>query len=187
MTRHALSAALLLLLGPLAACETDILESLDVCVVDLTVTPDIARPGDTIVLSGGPFSTTWDTTARIGGEVADVVDVDRTSCVPCDACRSDNDCTSCDACTDCEALCASCEETTSIVVPALPSGRWPIVIFNRHGGSDTAWLAVIGDDTDAPDTDTDTDGLDTDTDVDTDTDGLDTDTDGPDTDTDAGL
>lgn len=194
--RPHLPAALLLL----TACDVTVVEAYDDCVIALDVPLAPTRAGEAVTIGATPATATWDTTVRVGGLDATVLSVDRldeAACVACDSCRADAGCLACGTCEACDELaaCNSCTETVSFEVPALPSGSWPIVVFNLHGGSSDAPLitilpdtGLVDSDSDDPtaDTDTDTDTpADSDTDADTDTDGVDSDSDTPHTDTDA--
>lgn len=166
-----LAPAVALLVALLASatglgCANDVLERYDVCLVTGVPTPDVAAPGDVVVLDGAPYSEDYDTIVRVGGVGALAVDVTREACSACDACRASEGCRTCGTCEGCDADCDTCVQTLSFTVPDVPAGDAPIVVFNRHGTSaPVPFTVVAGPDTDLPDTgmiDTaDTDPVDT--------------------------
>ena len=108
----------------------------DSCSVTGTPTPDVVQPGDTITLTGGPFTEAYDTRVFIGGLSAEVLAVDRVDCLTCDACRAEsaNSCAACGTCDACITLCEPCVETVVAVVPLqAPVGLQSISLLNRYG------------------------------------------------------
>jgi hypothetical protein len=173
----------LVVLLALSACQTLSTEVLLVCNPEITVEPAEARPGDAVVLRGGPFGTNpfprgapWDLAVRVGGAAAEIVSVDLEDCGSCNSCRIEAGCQTCGACSDCELACATCEESATILTPEVAPGDWQVVAITSAGISDGASLRVLPalvDDSDTPDSDLDdTDPVDTDP---VDTDPVDTD------------
>ena len=128
------------------ACATTsvpVTERCDVEVLDLS--PAEGRPGDAVVVTGRPFTTTFDTAAYIAGQRAVVASVDRTDCAACDTCRTRNTCTVCDDCDDCATECTvTCIETMTLEVPPAEAGQADLRIYNAHGESPPAAFSVLG-------------------------------------------
>lgn len=130
--------------------------SYQICDLSATVEPVEASVGETVVATGRPFSDTYDTQVTVGGLAAPVLDVARTDCFECDACRIIADCDDCSACLTCAESCESCVETTTFTVPSGTSGTQPVVITNRFGTSSGITLSILAsepedDDTGTPD------------------------------------
>jgi hypothetical protein len=172
-----------MLLLLLAACDTTLTSTTDVCTLGApAMSVAEAAPGDTVTLTLSPLTEAWDTVITVGPDRATILDLDRSTCDACDTCREDAECTTCGECTDCEASCDTCVETVQFIVPALSAGIWPVQLTNLYGRSQPVDLTIpSGADTGA-DTGTDT-GADTGTDTGADT-GTDT---GADTGTDTGA
>jgi len=138
--------------------------SYEVCELQLSALPSAARPGETVVITGGPLSAEFDLYVAVAGVRAEVQDFARTECDACDTCLLDNACQACGTCIPCTAVCDACVETTTITVPLAPSGDTRLTMVNVFGagsapfrvqGADTAATGDTGpiDDT-APPTDT---------------------------------
>ena len=82
---------------------------------------------------------------RVGGETAELVDVDRPQpgCSTCDGCRLDEGCGVCDTCGACAEACTACEETVTFIVPELPEGESPVSIINAYGNSPPLPLQIL--------------------------------------------
>ena len=145
----------------LAGCTTDITVLASRCDVALdSVEPAQAWPGESVVVTGAPFTTSFDTAVYVGGERATVVSLDRDDCAACDDCRTDNGCNSCSDCDECDAICKTdCVETATIVVPGAAPGSTTVSLFNSHGESQAIPFTVLGESdtgTDTGDTASDT-------------------------------
>ncbi len=128
-----------------AGCLTDTVVVGDRCAVTLdTVSPDPAARGDTLTLTGGPFTTAYDTSVYVGSSRALVLDLARTSCGDCDRCREDNGCTECDDCDACDSLCSACEESVLVEVPDVASGATTVLVFNGYGATSPVSLTIAG-------------------------------------------
>lgn len=104
----------------------------DVAVESLS--PTTAAVGDTVVMTGGPFTAAYDSAVYVDGARADVTEVDRSTCVECDICRDTYECTACGDCDVCDRLCAdTCTETVSFTVPDVAAGDAQVQLFNAHG------------------------------------------------------
>lgn len=131
-----------LLLLALAACGSSSSESNRTCVIDVALEPTAVVAGDEVTASGGPFSEVYDTRVLVGGVDADVLAVVREDCLSCDLCREEENCQSCGTCEPCESVCTPCTQTLRFTVPVTPAGERPVLIFNRHGGSQLGALDV---------------------------------------------
>ncbi|MFT5686576.1 MAG: hypothetical protein ACI8RZ_007532 [Myxococcota bacterium] len=132
------------LLTVLLGCTTSTSTSLPVCDVELTIAePTTGVAGDSVVLTGGPLTDTWDTAVYFGTARALITDIDRDSCGDCDACRETNNCTACGDCDVCDVLCdTDCIETATVEVPALESGAVEVLLFNGYGVSTAVTFTV---------------------------------------------
>lgn len=137
-----------LLLAALAGCATAEVVSGDRCEVRVSeVLPAAAAPGDTVVLTASPLTSHYDTSAWVGEHRALVLDVARTDCAECDACREEQACTACDDCDPCASTCdVTCVETVTFEVPADAAGASSVTVYNAYGVSDPAALSVSGGD-----------------------------------------
>ena len=142
--------ALLCLLA-LTGCATASVTTGDRCEVRIdSIEPADPAPGETVVITGGPLTSHYDTAAWVGDTRAVVLDVDRSACDDCDACREEAACTACDDCDDCAAVCdTSCIETVSITLPDLAAGPTTATLYNGYGSSEPFPLAVAGDSPDS--------------------------------------
>jgi hypothetical protein len=109
----------------------------DVTIAELS--PTSGSPGDPVAVAGTPFTTTWDTAIYVGGTRAVVADVGRYKCEACDACFDEHTeecpartCADCDAC---DALCTTCIERASFVIPDVAAGETSVRVLNSHGES----------------------------------------------------
>lgn len=141
-----------LLLVLVAGCTTTTVPVTERCDIDIVdVAPTTVAPGDTLVVTGRPFTTPFDTAAYIAGERAAVSEVDRTDCEACDLCRNQNSCTACDDCDACATECTvTCVETITLEVPPASAGTTDLRVYNAHGESRPAELVVTA----APDSGT---------------------------------
>jgi hypothetical protein len=127
---------LLFLCVATTACLTDTVVVGDRCAVSLeSVAPDPASVGQTVTLTGGPFTTAYDTSVYVGQRRALVLELARTSCNECDSCRDNNGCTECDDCDACDEVCASCEESLLVEVPEVEPGETTVLVFNAYGAT----------------------------------------------------
>lgn len=141
----------------LAGCATatvPVTERCDIDILELSSTE--VAPGESLVVTGRPLTTTYDTAAYIAGQRATVTDLSRTDCDACDICRSRSGCTACDDCDDCATECTvDCVETLTVEVPVAPPGPTDLRVYNAHGESRPAELLVSGaPDSGAPDSGT---------------------------------
>lgn len=138
---------LLPLLALLVACDETSYSYTLRCDVSLSaIAPAEAAPGETVTLTGAPFTHVWDTAVYLDQTRVPVSEVDRDTCDACDECRDEQGCTECVACDACAIVCEStCVETTSFVVPELPSGEVAVRLFNVHGQSTPLTLTVLSD------------------------------------------
>lgn len=132
-----MSLLLLLACNPLSVIVYDVCE--------LQLQADVASPraGAPVTFTGGPFSEAYDTVVSVDGTAVDVDGIERTNCTACDACRANAECTTCGDCIGCRADCASCEQTLSITLPTVASGRVPVAVSNRHGAG-VVFLEIAG-------------------------------------------
>ena len=116
-------------------CITETTTELETC--DLTIdhpeTEFVA--GDSVLITGTPFTTVLDTSVRFSGVDADVVAVNRTDCTLCESCRVSAGCSACDTCVACVTSCEPCEETTQLTIPDLEAGKYTVVFRNQYGQS----------------------------------------------------
>ena len=118
-------------------CTTDVTYSSGECrlVID-SPSASLVESGEVLQIAGSPLTTHFDTAAYIGGVRSTVLDVDRSSCVECDACRAAEACGICSDCDACDTICKdSCIEIATLVVPALPTGPTQLEIYNSYGQS----------------------------------------------------
>ncbi len=143
---HILFAALTASVVGAAGCSTLPSNYALRCDVTLdSISPTNASPGDSVVVTGGPFTSTYDSAVYVGESRAVVDDVDRSSCYECDSCQAENNCSVCGDCDVCDAVCATtCIEALTFVVPDLPTGTYAVQLFNGHGQSNAATLSVQG-------------------------------------------
>jgi hypothetical protein len=143
---RSLSAAILALSTLLTGCATatvPVTERCDIDILELSSTE--VAPGESLVVTGRPLTTTYDTAAYIAGQRATVLELSRTECDACDICRSRSGCTACDDCDDCATECTvDCVETLTVEVPAAPAGPTDLRVYNAHGESRPAELQVSG-------------------------------------------
>lgn len=137
--------ALLCLLA-LTGCATATITTGDRCEVRIdSIEPAEPAPGETVVLTGGPLTSHYDTAAWVGDTRAVVLEVDRSACGDCDVCREEAACTACDDCDGCAAVCdTSCVETVSITLPELDAGPTTATLYNGYGSSSPFDLVVAG-------------------------------------------
>ncbi len=151
----------------LSGCGSTTLDSFEACTIDLSLDSESAAPGEIVIARGGPQFSAFDTTIRISGTPATVVDVDRSAgCTSCEACRAEFGCLPCGFCPPCDDACqpvidaegnavSGCVETASFEVPDLPAGPAQVVVVNRFGTSDAIDLEIrSGTDTGTTDTST---------------------------------
>jgi len=141
-----------LLLLTLLSCSDDTVSDVASCDVVLeSLEPAAAAPGDSVTLTGAPFTSHFDTALYVGGVRATVAGVTRTDCDTCDTCRAEQACNACEDCDDCDVACrVACVETLDFTVPEAPAGEQHLLLYNAHGSSNT----LIFDVTAEPDTGT---------------------------------
>jgi hypothetical protein len=126
-----------------ATATVPVTERCDIDILELSSTE--VAPGESLVVTGRPLTTTYDTAAYIAGQRATVTDLSRTDCDACDICRSRSGCTACDDCDDCATECTvDCVETLTVEVPVAPPGPTDLRVYNAHGESRPAELRVSG-------------------------------------------
>lgn len=144
----------LLALLPLMACDPNHQPILVQCEPAFQVEPDLATPGEIVAAVGRPVSEIVDTTVRVGGVEAAIVDVDPDSqaCRPCEDCRSLVGCTECQRCPTCADECLECAPQVLFEVPDLPAGDHLVTIANRFGTSQPTPLTLseVSQDSDPP-------------------------------------
>jgi hypothetical protein len=107
------------------------------------VAPTSASAGDSVVLTGTPFTSTYDSAVYVGTERADVLDVQRSNCSNCDLCRNQQSCTECSDCDACDTICSNeCVETVTFAVPNVEPGVHALQLFNAHGQTSILDLTV---------------------------------------------
>ncbi len=121
----------------LSACNPVSLESYDLCDLQIVAEPGNADPGDEITLVGGPLSADFDVYVSFGGVPGEVQSIQRDECGQCDECKLANDCLACGECLECDALCTTCVESTTVVVPDLPDGPVSVSMINNFGSGET--------------------------------------------------
>ena len=84
-----------------------------------------------------------DTSVRFNDIEATIIDVDRSDCTICDACRVEAECGTCDSCSECESSCETCVESISLTVPELATGQYAVVVRNAFGMSSPTNLSVL--------------------------------------------
>lgn len=138
------------------------------CDVDVdSMTPASAEVGDTVTLTGSPYTSVHDSAVYVGNARATVTSAERDGCTTCDACRLQAGCTECGDCDVCDYECSTnCTESVTFVVPDVPGGSHGVQLFNSHGQSRVEVLEVVDyspvDDSGQDDTgssDTGSDGL----------------------------
>lgn len=123
----------------------------DVTVTDIQPQPSAA--GESAKLFGGPFTSVYDSAVYVGESRATVLDVDRSSCFECDACRVRAGCTECSDCDVCDRLCATtCTESVLFEVPNVQAGDYGLQLFNAHGQTKVMDFAVESTGFEATDT-----------------------------------
>ena len=144
----------LLLALMLQACALTVIPPGQRCEVELrSVEPAAAEAGESIVVTGAPFTAHYDTAVWVGATRAVVLDVSRTGCGDCDRCREVEQCNACDDCDACDATCsASCVETATIEVPSTDPGNVGLQLYNAYGTSDPVEFEVLGESADTGDT-----------------------------------
>jgi len=135
------------------------------------MSPKTAEVGDSVTLTGTPYTSVYDSAVYVSDVRATVTDVDRDNCAACDSCRTNAGCTECGDCDVCDQECTvSCVETVTFTVPDVAGGVHGVQLFNGHGQSHVVELTVLGTspvddtgdgDTGAADTGSDTGGPDT--------------------------
>ena len=110
--------------------------------------------GETIDVAGYPFTNTWDTLLSIDGLAQPVIDVSRTGCNDCDACRVENQCLACQDCDPCDSLCKNtttdsssdaggeCIEMLSFKMPNSEKTSVEMKIVNAYGHSDVINIEI---------------------------------------------
>jgi hypothetical protein len=152
----------------LAGCGSTAIDVFETCDLEATLDVNQGAPGDTVVASGGPWTTSWDTRVEIGGVPAPVTAVTRNSaCGECEVCREEAECLICGTCIggeldearriecfgdpfddDDDGLCGQCEETVTFVVPAIAPGSTTLVLITANGASSPQPFVVLAvDDT----------------------------------------
>jgi hypothetical protein len=126
-------------------CTTDVTYSSGECrlVID-SPSASLVESGEVLQIKGSPLTTHFDTAAYIGGVRSTVLDVDRSSCVECDACRAQEACGICSDCDACDSLCRdTCMEIATLVVPSLPPGPTRLEIYNSYGQSNPLDIQIL--------------------------------------------
>ena len=154
MTSRATITAICLTMSGLFGCNTptEVLAlRCDVYVDDIQPQPVAA--GESVQLTGKPFTSVYDSAIYVGNERAKVLDVDRSSCASCDACRTQSGCTECGDCDVCDRLCATtCTERVTFEVPSIPPGNYGLQLFNAHGQTKVLDFAIESTGFEASDT-----------------------------------
>ena len=134
----------LLLVAALSGCDDSTSTVTFRCDITLdALSPASGDPGDAVVVTGTPFTTSWDSSVYVGDTRALLQSVDRDDCDACDDCREDNDCNDCNDCDACDLLCEqTCEETSTFVIPDLAGGTYDVRLYNSHGLSNPLPLTV---------------------------------------------
>ena len=137
----------LILLMTLMGCGDDDTTFNGSCDLNLQgLAPEVATHGDSVVVTGTPFTTRNDTAVFVGSTLAKVTDVTRIGCVECDECREEMECTPCGECTGCVDECGdTCVESVAFDVPNTENGDVLVTIYNSHGSSFTDQLTIISD------------------------------------------
>jgi hypothetical protein len=128
-----------------------LVELFEQCTLAASLDQQSGVPGQTIVVTGGPFGETWDNLVKVDGTLADVVETTQTerldesgetveaeACERCDACRE----RAAGTCNRCYQACGNCVETLSFVVPDVSGGDTSVLILNGNGGSEPAPFTV---------------------------------------------
>lgn len=135
---------MLLFVALLMGCTETETTTFDQCQVQAMLEPATAGVGEEVVLTGGPFTEPYDTVVQVGGADAQVLEVERTDCDPCDECLEDWDCGPCMTCEhDCDELCEACVEITSFEVPEVSAGPTSVVLINRYGSTPSLDFEVL--------------------------------------------
>jgi hypothetical protein len=164
MTSKATITAFCLSLIGLAGCNTPtevLAQRCDVYINDIQPQPVAA--GESVQLTGRPFTSVYDSAVYVGSERATVLDVDRSSCAACDTCRGQSGCTECGDCDACDRICATtCIESITFEVPGIASGDYGLQLFNAHGQTKVLDFSIESTGFEASDTSaTDTGAIDT--------------------------
>lgn len=157
LASRALALAATLFTASGCASATDIFAlRCDVAVTE--VAPQPAIVGESVTITGQPFTSVYDSAVYIGAERAEVIDVERADCLNCDTCRAQQGCTECSDCDACDTICSTeCVETVTFDVPDLEAGEHALQLFNAHGQSPVLPFSVEstgyeGDSSDTADT-----------------------------------
>jgi len=108
-----------------------------------SIAPETAEVGESVILSGKPYTSVYDSAVYVGNSRATVTGVDRDNCATCDACRVQAGCTECGDCDVCDQECSiNCVETVTFTVPEVDGGVHGVQLFNGHGQSHIVELTV---------------------------------------------
>ena len=125
------------------SCKGVLLDTFDACDISGTLVPTSGLAGDTVRVSGGPFTTTWDTIIQVDGAQAEILDIsfdgDCTDCLICKDSEID--------CTQCDEECVSCVESIGFIVPNVSSGDVSVVLTNAYGSTGSIPFQVVGNPT----------------------------------------
>ena len=136
-------------------CSTDVVSTVTSCEVQISTKDSTwVEVGQRFEIYGTPLTTHFDTAAYLGSQRANVLDVNRDSCVECDECRDREECNVCQDCDACDSICeTSCESTLALEIPDVAPGEFQLQIYNSYGQSNALNLHVVHsppDDTKTP-------------------------------------
>lgn len=142
LPRLALAAVLSALAAPGCATSSEVLAlRCDVDVADIQ--PQPSKVGESVTVTGTPFTSVYDSAVYVDGVRATVTEVERAGCTECDQCRFDYGCTECTDCDACDRLCETgCVETVTFDVPPVEPGSHGLQLFNAHGQTRVLELTV---------------------------------------------
>jgi hypothetical protein len=125
----------------LGSCGPQLVDTYDACDLTADLSAPSAFPGASVAMTGGPFTTTWDTLVQLDGVLAQVTEVSFAgdTCSDCADCRA-----AALSCGDCTQRCQDCVSSVSFVVPAVGAGPTEIVLTNSYGSTGSLPFEVLG-------------------------------------------
>jgi hypothetical protein len=133
-------------------CTQQVITTNPTCTLDLGLEVTEVYAGELITVTGGPFTSLYDTRAHIRGVDSELSELNRTDCAICDACQEEAECNGCLSCLDCEASCETCVQSIVVRVPDISAGTANLILLNAYGSSQPLPLLILHSDTAAADT-----------------------------------
>ena len=143
----------------LMSCDEDIVIETSTCEIQVSsYSPSPVVAGDTVIVTGRPFTDERDTLLTLDGVSQRVEEVTRTGCNDCDACRLENLCLDCQDCDVCDPICKApaaidgqeneneevdgCIESLRFTMPSVASSVVGLQVINAYGYSDVISIDV---------------------------------------------